>query len=387
MQNEFIQTTESLKDLCSRLSKHKFITVDTEFLREKTYWPQLCLIQVASEEEGACIDPLAQDIDLSSFFELMQNEKIVKVFHAAHQDIEIIYHLSGKTPTPVFDTQLAAMVCGFGESVSYQNIVFKLLNREIDKSMRFTDWSRRPLTEKQIHYALNDVTHLRDVYVKLLGILSDNNRTSWLNDEMQKLTDVKTYKIDPNDAWKKLKINSTNRQALAICKEICAFREEEAQKSNHIRKAILRDEVIEEIAHNIPTNADALSKLRGIPQGFANGRLGKAILGIIETIKNQPITSYPEIEKAFELPKSARNLSKMLKVLLTIRATQSGVAERLICSPDDLDKYCCFENENSPIMSGWKFEIFGKYAQKMKDGKLGLVYNPSTKQIDLIEEE
>ena len=310
-------------DEWERMAEHPFVTVDTEFIREKTYWPQLCLIQIASVDEAVCIDPLAKDMDLQALFDLMQNDSVIKVFHAARQDIEIFYHLSGKTPVSVFDTQLAAMVCGFGESVSYQNLVQKLLGRELDKSMRFTDWSRRPLTEKQIFYALNDVTLLRDVYQKITGILEQTGRADWVSDDTALLMNPQTYENDSSLAWKRLKITSTKPFYLALCQDLAAYREDMAKKQNRPRKHIMRDEVLLEIAGSAPENAEEMAKLRGLPQGFVNSRMGKEILKIIASVKARDESCYPVLPKPYELPRSARAVFADGRVL-TVTIPETG---------------------------------------------------------------
>ena len=380
----FIQTTEELNLLCQRLADHQFVTVDTEFIREKTYWPQLCLIQIASVDEAVCIDPLAKGIDLQPLFELMQNKNVVKVFHAARQDIEIFYHLNAKTPFPVFDTQLAAMVCGFGESVSYQNLVQKLLGIELDKSMRFTDWSRRPLTDKQILYALADVTHLRDVYKKITELLEQTGRIHWVDDDMATLINPQIYENDPSLAWKRLKLNCSKPFYLALCQALAAYRENEAKRLNRPRKHIIRDEILLEIAANVPDSVEEMAKMRGLPQGFAHGRIGRDILKIIASVKNQDETTYPVLPKPYELPRSARSVSKMLRLLLMIKAAENDVAEKLIATPDELDMLAGENKPNINALKGWRYEIFGKDALELKAGKTALRYNPEKHRIDLI---
>ncbi|MBR1777142.1 MAG: ribonuclease D [Alphaproteobacteria bacterium] len=381
---DFIQTTEELNQLCRRLAEYPFVTVDTEFIREKTYWPQLCLIQIASTNEAVCIDPLAPDMNLQALFDLMQNEKVVKVFHAARQDIEIFYHLSGQTPIPVFDTQLAAMVCGFGESVSYQNLVQKLLSRELDKSMRFTDWSRRPLSEKQISYALNDVTHLRDIYQKMVELLDQTGRTDWVADDTALLMNPQTYENDPQHSWKRLKLTASKPFYLALCQDLAAYREEEAKRQNRPRKHIMRDEVLLEIVGSAPETPEDMAKLRGLPQGFAHSRIGREILKIIAAVKARDPSTYPTLPKPYELSRSARAVSKMLRLLLMIKAAENDVAEKLIVSQDDLDILAGEKNPDLPVLKGWRFQIFGKAALEMKAGKIALQYNPERHRIDLV---
>lgn len=380
----FIQTADELNQLCQRLAEQPFVTVDTEFIREKTYWPQLCLIQIASVDEAVCIDPLADGMDLQPLFDLMQNEKVVKVFHAARQDIEIFYHLSGKTPVSVFDTQLAAMVCGFGASVSYQNLVQKLLGRDLDKSMRFTDWAMRPLNESQISYALNDVTHLREVYQKITGILAETGRTDWITEDTAELTDPKTYENDSALAWKKLKLTTTKPFYLALCQALAAYREDTAKRQNRPRKHIMRDEVLLEIAGSAPQTAEDMVKMRGLPQGFAHSRMGKDILKIIAEVKARKPSTYPEMPKPYELSRSARAVSKMLRLLLMIKAAENDVAEKLIVSQDDLDILAGEKNPDLEVLKGWRYQVFGKAALEMKEGKIGLRYNPEKHRIDLL---
>ena len=382
---KFIQTTEDLNSLCERLARHPFVTVDTEFIREKTYWPRVCLIQIASVDEACCVDPLAQGIDLTALFELMRNKDVVKVFHAARQDIEIFYHLDGCTPYPVFDTQLAAMVCGFGESVSYQNLVQKMLGIELDKSMRFTDWSRRPLTEKQIVYALADVTHLRDIYKKMRDLLTETGRTHWVDDDTAFLVNPATYENDSSAVWKRLKINSNKPVYLAMCQALAAYREDEAKRLDRPRKHIMRDEILLEIAANMPSDAEEMAKMRGLPQGFANGRMGREILKIIADVKSRDPSTYPVVPKPYELPRSARSVSKMLRLLLMIKSAECDVAEKLIASPDELDMLAGEKNPDLDVLKGWRYEVFGKDALKLKAGKIAMRYSPERHRIDLTE--
>ena len=382
---KFIQTTEDLNSLCERLARHPFVTVDTEFIREKTYWPRVCLIQIASVDEACCVDPLAQGIDLTALFELMRNKDVVKVFHAARQDIEIFYHLDGCTPYPVFDTQLAAMVCGFGESVSYQNLVQKMLGIELDKSMRFTDWSRRPLTEKQIVYALADVTHLRDIYKKMRDLLTETGRTHWVDDDTAFLVNPATYENDSSAVWKRLKINSNKPVYLAMCQALAAYREDEAKRLDRPRKHIMRDEILLEIAANMPSDAEEMAKMRGLPQGFANGRMGREILKIITDVKSRDPSTYPAVPKPYELPRSARSVSKMLRLLLMIKSAECDVAEKLIASPDELDMLAGEKNPDLDVLKGWRYEVFGKDALKLKAGKIAMRYSPEHHRIDLTE--
>lgn len=378
-----IQTTEELIQFCERLRQHPFITVDTEFIREKTYWPQLCLIQMASVDEAACIDPLAREIDLSPVFRLMQDTAVTKVFHAARQDAEIFYHLTGRVPTPLFDTQVAAMVCGFGESVSYQTLVSRLAHTDIDKTTRFTDWSRRPLTEKQLRYAVSDVTHLRTVYMALLEELEKSGRRPWFSQEIAVLQDEKTYRNDPQDAWKKIKQSSGNPEFLALLRALAAWREEEAQRLDRPRKHVLRDEQLLEIAACAPVRTEDMNGLRGLSQGFAEGRMGSAIRAVVRSVKEQDIRNYPEMPSAHNMPKGTKALVKLLKMLLTIKAEQNDVAEKLIASSDDIDRLAAENEPDIPAMKGWRFDLFGKDALALKEGRTAVCYNPKKHRIEL----
>ncbi|MCQ2965761.1 MAG: ribonuclease D [Alphaproteobacteria bacterium] len=380
-----IDNTDDLSQLCERLSKQDYVTIDTEFIRERTFWPQVCLIQIASIDEIACIDPLAEQIDLTPLFNLMKNEKIMKVFHAAHQDIEIIYHLSHQVPHPIFDTQIAAMVCGFGESISYQNIVHILLDIDLDKSMRFTDWSKRPLNPKQISYAKADVSHLRNIYEKLKELLEKSDRFSWYEECILPFTLPETYDPSPYEYWKKIKINSQNPQTLAILQEISVLRENEARRLNRPRKYIMRDEVLAEIALNQVNTPEQLSGLRGISTGFENSKLGKEILEKINETLNRDPSTYPIPTKHFDLPRNAKNLSKMLKLLLMVKASEHKIADRLITNVDELDFYAAGKLKNISFLSGWKYDIFGKYAEMLKNGTISLRYNPVNFAIEIVE--
>lgn len=377
-----IQKNEELKDFCRKLKGHPFITVDTEFIREKTYWPRLCLIQLASTEDAACVDPLAEGIDLSPVFEIMRDETIVKVFHAARQDVEIFYHLTGKVPSPIFDTQVAAMVCGFGESVSYQTLVSKLAHTEIDKTMRFTDWSRRPLTEKQVKYALHDVTYLRDVYARLTEILAQTGRESWVAEEIAFLSDPATYENDPQKSWLRIKQNSNNPEFLAILQALAAWREEEAQKHDRPRKHIMRDELLLEIAASAPKTLEEMKGMRSLPQGFAEGRLGTAARNVIAEVISRDPSTYPAYSARRDLPKGTRSLAKLLKLLLTVKAEQHDVAEKLLASSDDVDLLASEESPDIPALKGWRFDVFGKDALALKNGKLALCYNPKKHRME-----
>ena len=288
-------TTAELAAVCKRFAAFDTVTVDTEFMRETTYWPKLCVVQLASPEEAVIIDAMTPEIDLDPFFKLMADEKVMKVFHAARQDIEIVYHRGGLIPHPVFDTQVAAMVCGFGDSISYDQLVNRLTGARLDKSSRFTDWSRRPLSERQIEYALADVTHLRDVYQALAARLAEQQRTDWVREEMEVLTSPETYRLEPELAWKRLKLRVRKPIELAILQEVAAWREREAQARDVPRGRVLKDDAIYEIAQQQPTTAAALAQLRTIPRGFERSRSAVEILAAVKEVVALPKDQLPRL--------------------------------------------------------------------------------------------
>ncbi len=358
---------------CEQLAKSDFVTVDTEFIRETTFWPELCLIQVAGPDGEYIIDPLAKDIDLAPFFALMENAAVIKVFHAARQDLEIIFHLSNIIPHPLFDTQVAAMVCGFGDSVSYDQLVQKTKGVHIDKTSRFTDWRRRPLSEKQLDYAMADVTHLRDVYLTLKEELEREGRTHWLADEMKILESPETYDVHPDDAWQRLKLRIRKPIEFAILQKVAAWRERVARERNQPRGRILKDDAVYEIAQQQPKDIEALGKLRTIPRGWerssqANG-LVEAVLSALEI----PKEDLPRLPKQKHSPEGAASASELLKVLLKRVSEKHGVAPKIIASSDDLDRIAAeAENAEVPALSGWRRELFGDLALKLLDGGVAL---------------
>jgi ribonuclease D len=342
-----VSTSEDLTQAVRRLSTSDFVAVDTEFLRESTFWPQLCLVQIASPDEAMIIDPLATGLDLAPFWQLMANEAVVKVFHAARQDIEIVYARAGLVPKPVFDTQVAAMVCGFGESVSYVNLVKNVTGADLDKSSRFTDWSRRPLSDKQLEYALGDVTHLRDVYRHLKGDIDKAGRADWLNEEMGILTDPKTYESHPEEAWQRLKLRVKNRKALAVLMELAAWRERLAQSQDVPRSRILRDEALYDIANQAPTSAEQLSHLRTLSEGFSRSR-------------------------GAQLSAESTALMELLRVLLKASAARNRVAPKLIASSEDLERIAVEGEPDVPALKGWRRRLFGEDALRLKRGEIAL---------------
>lgn len=364
-----ITTNEGLSAACKRLAAADFVTVDTEFMRESTFWPDLCLIQIASEEAEYIIDPLANGIDLRPFFDLMGQESITKVFHAARQDIEIIHKLSGTIPKPLFDTQVAAMVCGFGESVSYVNLVKKITGSELDKSSRFTDWRKRPLSDKQTRYAMGDVTHLRDIYRHLKATLEKTGRASWLMEEMGMLTSEQTYISHPEDSWKRLKMRVRKPRALAIMMELAEWRERLAQSQNLTRGRIMKDEAIYDIANQAPRTREELANLRTISKAVANSARGRELLAAVERGLARDVATLPKINSGRRLPVEAGAIVELLRVLLKACAATHGVAPKLIANAADLEKIAVSDKADVPAMHGWRYDLFGRDALALKRGK------------------
>lgn len=369
---QLISSTSDLQILCDRLAKGPFVTVDTEFLREQTFWPQLCLIQLAGEGAEAIVDPMAEGLDLAPFYRLMADEHVVKVFHAARQDIEIVYTKAGVVPRPVFDTQVAASVCGFGESISYVNLVKKITGADIDKSSRFTDWSRRPLSEKQLVYALGDVTHLRDIYDHLKSALDRSNRTSWLVEEMFILTNPATYDTDPEKAWQRLKLRVKGKKSLAVLVELAAWRERLAQAQDVPRGRILRDEALYDIANQMPATPEALGQLRTLSDGFGRSQRAREIIDAVKAGLARDTKSLPKVERTEALSAEATATLELLKVLLKSSAAQHGVAPRMIADGDDLELLATSDEPDILALHGWRRTLFGEDALRLKRGELAL---------------
>jgi ribonuclease D len=368
---KLITRTDELAEFCKPLAEAEFVTVDTEFMRERTYWPKLCLAQVAGPQEAAAIDALAEGIDLAPLDELMANPKVLKVFHAARQDLEIFYLRMNRVPTPLFDTQVAAMVCGHGEAASYESLATKLAKARIDKSSRFTDWSRRPLSERQITYAISDVTHLRVVYEKLKRQLEKSGRLPWIAEEMAVLNDPATYRADPEQAWRRLKPRGASPRLLATLKEAAAWRERTAQRIDIPRQRLLRDEQLLEIASHAPKTADELAATRGLGRGFAEGWQGREILEAIEKARKLPDSELPQRDKAPEQLRAPGAVVDLLRTLLRLKAEQAGVAARLIANSDELDRMAAGKRDVHAL-SGWRREIFGEDAVALIEGRLAL---------------
>jgi ribonuclease D len=367
-----ITTTEELADACAALAAHPFVTVDTEFLREQTFWPQLCLVQMAGPDDELIVDPLANGIDLAPFFALMMDADTVKVFHAGRQDIEIIHGKTGHIPTPMFDTQVAAMVCGFGESVGYVNLVKKILGIDLDKGARFTDWSRRPLSDKQLTYALADVTHLRDVYKHLVDELQASKRTHWLNEEMATLEAPETYVTEPEDAWKRLKMRVKNKRALGILMELAAWRERLAQSQDIPRARILRDEALYDIANQAPSTVEKLGGLRSLSQGFARSARAKQIVEAVKLGLDRDPRTMPSLRSGPSLAPDTIAVVDLLKVLLKANAARHRVAPKLIADAADLERLATEDQPDIPLMKGWRYELFGEDAVRLRDGRTSL---------------
>ena len=366
-----ITTTQALSELCRRLAAHPYVTVDTEFLRETTFWPKLCVVQLASTDEAAAVDALAEGIDLQPLFALMADPRVVKVFHAARQDVEIFWNLAKLVPMPLFDTQVAAMVCGFGDQISYSDLVGTVTNVQLDKSSRFTDWTRRPLSEAQITYAIADVTHLRDVYRFLLARLQKSERVGWLSDEMGVLTATATYEQHPDRAWERLRSRARKPRDLAVLMELAAWRETEAQTRDVPRARVLKDDVLVEVALAAPRSAEALGELRAFPKGMERSKAGDHILAAIERGLARDPKSLPRLERARRQGGGGATV-ELLKVLLRQVSDAHGVAAKMIATVDDLEAIALDDRAPVGALSGWRRDLFGARALELKHGRLAL---------------
>jgi ribonuclease D len=370
-----ITTTSALTEACAHLAGFPFVTVDTEFLRESTFWPKLCVVQLACDDQAYVVDALAPGMDLKPFFELMSNPAVLKVFHAARQDIEIIWHLGGFMPGPVFDTQVAAMVCGFGDSISYDQLVARITGVVLDKSHRFTDWSRRPLSQSQFDYAEADVTHLRDVYRHLDAMLEKSGRSTWVDEELAVLTSVSTYHTDPEDAWQRLRMRVKKPRELVILKEIAAWREREAQGRDVPRARVLKDDTIYEIAVQAPTTTEALGQLRTVPRGWERSRSGEEIISAVRRALDTPKEDWPRLPKTRHMPEGTGAAVDLMKVLLKLVSEAEGVASKVIATVDELEDIAASDDADVPVMRGWRREMFGNLALKLKRGELALTFD------------
>jgi len=381
-----ITTTDALVKFCEHLQKADFITVDTEFLRDHTYYPKLCLIQVASDHEAHCIDPLAPGIDLSPLLELFENENILKVMHACRQDMEIFYQIMGKLPTPIFDTQIAAMVCGFGDSVGYETLVTKIVHAQLDKSARYTDWSKRPLSEKQLTYAIGDVTHLREIYRTLRAELVKTSRESWVDEETEHLRDPQLYFVEPNEAWHRLKVRTNKPRFLGLLKSLAAWRERQAQERDMPRGRIAKDETLFEVAAHPPKEVSDFDRMRGVPKGFSRSKAGKAMFDAVQEGLAIPEGDLPHIARAKPRP-ATPPMADLLKVLLKIKCQDSKVAARMVASAADLEAWAADPNIDVRAKHGWRFDIFGSDAIRLMAGDLALTASRGDIEVVELEEE
>jgi ribonuclease D len=367
-----VTDTDALTALCQRLAREEFVTVDTEFMRERTYYPELCLVQLAGETEVAIVDTVSDRLDLAPLGELLANPAVTKVFHAARQDIEIFVQRFNAVPTPLFDTQVAAMVAGFGDQVGYDSLVSSLTTGSIDKAHRFSDWAARPLSAAQMIYAAADVTWLRPVYRRLRARLEEEGRLAWVAEEMAILNNPNTYRTDPETAWERLKLRGNNRRFLALVRSLAAWREQEAQRINIPRQRLLKDETLMEVAAIAPTNPEALARARGITRGFAEGRTGASLLEAAAATIALPDASLPQVPRQRETARPSAALVQLLKVLLIARCEENQVAPKLIASSDDIDRIASEDAPDVPALHGWRREVFGDDAIALREGRVGL---------------
>jgi ribonuclease D len=369
-----ITNSKDLKAFCATLKKAKYITVDTEFIRERTYWARLCLIQVAGPDDAVAIDPLAPGMDLTPLYDLFLDKKIVKVFHACRQDLEIFFkEMNGKLPSPVFDTQIAAMVCGFGEQVGYEGLVNSLLKKTLDKSSRFTDWAQRPLTSKQLKYAIGDVTHLRAIYEKLHAKLEKQKRGTWIKKEMKALVDKENFITRPEEAWERIKLPTHKPRVLGVLREIAAWREQLAQSADVPRGRILKDEALAEIALHAPASKEALGKMRGMQHGFAESDKGGQLIDAVKRGLEMPEKNLPHRDPRQHFPPGLAPTIDLLRVLLKLKSEEHQVASKLLASAADIELIAAYGKEaDVPALSGWQLKVFGKDALDLRAGKLAL---------------
>ena len=382
---KIITDTDTLAQACAAFAQHDYVTVDTEFLRETTFWPILCLIQIAGPDDECIVDPMADGIDLAPFFELMRDESVVKVFHAARQDVEIVYNLDGSIPAPLFDTQVAAMVLGHGDSIAYNALVERITGDKLDKSSRFTDWSRRPLSDKQLTYALADVTHLRDVYEKLRGQLKKQGRQGWVDEEMKVLTNPETYDLPPEKAYTRLKARLRKPREIAVLRAVAQWREEQARERDVPRGRVLKDDAVYEIAQQMPRSSDDLARLRAVPKGFERSRNAETLLAAVEDAMAIPEDELPRPPRQQRHPEGTQAAAELMKVLLKVVAEHHSVAAKVIATADDLEKIAADDEADVPALKGWRRKMFGETALELKRGGLALGFE--NRKIALIELE
>ena len=383
---QFIKTTSQLAELCQTLAQEEFVTIDTEFMRDRTYWPKLCLIQIAGDDLVAIIDPLADGIDLAPFYGLMRAPDVLKVVHAGRQDIEIFFHQGQTIPTPLFDTQIAAMACGFSDSVGYETLVGDLTGHKLDKSSRFSDWSVRPLRDHQLKYAAGDVTYLRDIYRALRDKLKAGKRESWLAEEMDDLTNPVTYALEPELAWKRLKLRGPVRKNLGVLVEVAAWRERQAQTRDVPRNRIIKDDLIYEIVTQKPSSLDALDNMRFGQKGLSRLPGAKDLVEAVKRGATLPPSEWPDVRPASP-PKTKGNgaLVELLKVLLKLTSEQNEVAQKLIANVADLEKIATDDAADVKAMTGWRRDIYGQKALELKDGRLAIAIQNGKVQTVSIE--
>ncbi|MEL6819729.1 MAG: ribonuclease D [Pseudomonadota bacterium] len=373
--HETITTSARLRDICTGFSSKPYVTIDTEFVRETTFWPDLCLVQIACDENVVLIDPLADGIDLSPLYALLADENVLKVFHAARQDIEIFFHLTGAVPKPIFDTQVAAMVCGYGDSIAYDALAKRIADVHIDKSSRFTNWKLRPLTDKQLDYAAADVTHLRDIYESLRNALTESGRDHWLEQEMAVLTSVETYDLKPENAWKRLKLRARKPTEFEITKQLAEWRETEARTNNTPRSRVLKDDAIYEIAQQQPDDERALGRLRTIYKGVERSAIGKAALEIVATVKAMDRDDLPRVPRPAPSPEGTGAAVDLLKVLLKLTSEELEVAQKIIANAEQLEKIAIHgDKADVEAMKGWRRDVFGDRALDLLSGKIALSF-------------
>ncbi|MGE4062970.1 MAG: ribonuclease D [Rhodospirillaceae bacterium] len=380
-----ITDTSALSALCDRLNQTEFVTVDTEFMRETTYWAKLCLVQVAGPDEAYCIDPLANGINLKPLYDLLANPKVLKVFHAGRQDLEIFYTATTQVPTPIFDTQIAAMVCGFGDQVGYETLVSKLAGAHLDKSQRFTDWSQRPLTERQVKYALGDVTHLRKVYAALSKKLEKSGRLPWLQEETDTLTDPATYRVEPREAWRRIRARTRAPRLLCVLRELAAWRELTAQAMDMPRQRVAKDDALLELAASMPVTADDIKRSR-LAKSLASGKYVDGVLAAIAKGRSIPESDCPKPDRQDNGDNPApRAIVELLKLLLKTKADRHHVAQRLIATSDDVEAIALADDADVPALHGWRRELFGEDALKLKHGKLAIGLSANGKDVEVFE--
>lgn len=383
-----IDNTKDLENTCKILKKQKVIAIDCEFIREKTYYPIPCLIQIGYDDGVFLLDPIAKGIDFTSFFELMQNKKVLKVFHSGRQDIEIIFNMSGAVPTPVFDTQIAAQACGLGESVSYENLVRVYCEKELDKSCRLTNWQLRPLTDEQLEYAAGDVTHLLPCYYQIAAYLKENNREQWVEEGMEDLVDINHYKVNPEDAWLRIRHNGHSVSFINALKALASWREERAMRQNTSRQNVIKDDFLINIATAFPKTLEEMKQVRGMRADIAKSVLAKEMVEVLAALEEKGFDrslGKLDRERDVTLPPSQQSLYEILRLLLKIKSNENGVVSHLISSEKNLREYIKNPKAKNQILTGWRYDVFGKTAEDFRRGKLGLMYNPQTRNINIKE--